>query len=572
MPPKFSRELRKAVSFDIEAPTDQPRTSPCEVNCPVGHAIQRTIYLIQNNHFEEALENIRAKNPFPGVCGRACFHPCELPCNRQFYDEGISVRALERAAFDLAERGKMRKIKERDKTGKKIAIIGSGPAGMTCAYFSAIFGHDVMVFEALSILGGMPRIGIPDYRLPKEVVDREVGEIVSLGIRAKTNMKVGEDISLTTIMEQYDACLIATGAWKEKTLDIPGRELATSGLMFLRRTKNGEQFELGEKVAIVGGGGVAFDCAGTALRLGAKEVHIACLEPRDNMIAPEEDVVQGEAEGVVLHNSKTFTRILSENGRITGIECLDVWSFKFDEMGKLHVDTTPGSEHILPADTIIFAVGEEPDFRFLEGVNEFKFTKQGTLEVSEMTLATPVEGVYAAGDAVIGPSSIAEAIGTGRRAAVAIDCYLNQKQMGEINSIYIDDNGYITTEEYGRGGVESKSQRVVGYDEMMNIEYYEKENQVKMRSLPPQEAVKGFDEINRGYIREESIREANRCFHCGHCSICGKCVEICPMDILAMGDEGPEVAYPDECWHCGSCRINCPCGAVWYDFPLSMLV
>ena len=572
MPPKFSKEVKNTISFDRQAPKYQPMTSPCEVNCPAGHAIQRTIYLIQNNRFEEALENVRAKNPFPGVCGRACSHPCELPCNRQFYDEGISVRSLERAAFDHAEREKVKRINGREKTGKKIAIIGSGPAGMTCAYFSALFGHDVTVFEALPILGGMPRIGVPDYRLPKEVVDREVGEIVDLGIRVKTSMRVGKDISFQALREQYDACLIATGAWKEKTLDIPGRELATSGFLFMRRVKSGEKFELGERVVIVGGGGVAFDYAGTALRLGAKEVHIACLEPRDKMVTPEEDVVQGEAEGVILHNAKTFTGIVSDDGRVTGIECMDVRSFAFDEAGKLQVDAIAGSEKILPADTLIFAIGEEPDFGFLEDVDELKFTKKATLEVNELSLATPLEGVYAAGDAITGPSSIAEAIGTGRRAAIAMDCYLNGKQMSEISSIYIDDRGYITTEEYAHGEVEVNSQHVVAYNEILNLEYYGKENQVKMRHLTTQETLEGFDEINKGYTREEAIGEANRCFHCGHCSMCGNCVELCPLDILAIGSWGPEVAYPNECWHCGSCRINCPCGAVYYEFPLSMLI
>jgi formate dehydrogenase beta subunit len=572
MPPKFSREVKNTISFDRQAPQYQPMTSPCEANCPAGHAIQRTIYLIQNNRFEEALENVRAKNPFPGVCGRACSHPCELPCNRQFYDEGILVRSLERAAFDHAEREKVKRINGREKTGKKIAIIGSGPAGMTCAYFSVLFGHDVTVFEALPILGGMPRIGVPDYRLPKEVVDREVGDIVDLGIRAKTSMRVGKDVSFQALREQYNACLIATGAWKEKTLAIPGSELATSGFLFMRRVKSGEKFELGERVVIVGGGGVAFDYAGTALRLGVKEVHIACLEPRDKMVTPEEDVVQGEAEGVILHNAKTFTRIVSDDGRVTGIECMDVRSFAFDEAGKLHVDAIPGSEKILPADTLIFAIGEEPDFGFLEDVDGFTFTKQATLEVNELSLATPLEGVYAAGDAITGPSSIAEAIGTGRRAAIAMDCYLNGKQMSEISSIYVDDHGYITTEEYAHGEVEVNSQHVVAYNEILNLEYYGKENQVKMRRLATQETLEGFDEINKGYTREEAIREANRCFHCGHCSMCGNCVELCPLDVLAISSWGPEVAYPNECWHCGSCRINCPCGAVYYEFPLSMLI
>ncbi|MFH1489868.1 MAG: FAD-dependent oxidoreductase, partial [Pseudomonadota bacterium] len=561
MPPKFSRELTQPVSFSAEPPIDQPRTSPCEVNCPAGHAIQRTLYLIQNERFEEALENIWAKHPFPGICGRACFHPCELPCNRQFYDEAVSVRALERAAFDLADRSRVKRPGGREKTGKKVAVIGSGPAGLTCAYFTALFGHGVTVFEAQPALGGMARYGIPDYRLPKDVVDREVAEVLNLGVRARTGTRVGEDISFQEIMDRFDACVIAAGAWKDKCLELPGKELALSSLPLLSRVIRGERLDPGERVVILGGGGVAFDVAGTVRRLGAKEVHIACLEPRDKMPAPEEDIRLAEEEGVILHNSKTFSRILSEGGKVTGLECLDVRSFKFDQAGGLEVDAVPGTEHVLPADTIVFAVGVAPDFGFLEGTKGFRFTRKGTLDADEKTLSTGVEGVFAAGDAVTGPSSVAEAIGTGRRAAMGVECYLSGRAIHDIRDITLDRDGTITLEEYGEGERMATSQQVVGYDEILNPDYYKKEKRVPMARLDPAESVKRFAEIHGGCTREEAVREASRCFHCGHCAICGTCADICPMDIIVMGEEGPEVKYPKECWHCGGCRINCPCGA-----------
>ncbi|MBW2017340.1 MAG: NAD(P)-binding protein [Deltaproteobacteria bacterium] len=192
MPPKFSKELSYPVSFETRTPREQPRTSPCEAGCPAGHAIQRTIYFIQNNRFEEALENVRAKNPFPGTCGRACFHPCEAPCNRTFFDQGLAIRALERAAFDLADREKVRRPKCRPKSGKRVAVVGSGPAGMTAAYFLTLFGHDVTVFEALPFPGGMPRFGIPDYRLPKDIPDREIEDIIVMGVKVRTRCLEGE--------------------------------------------------------------------------------------------------------------------------------------------------------------------------------------------------------------------------------------------------------------------------------------------------------------------------------------------------------------------------------------------
>ncbi|MBW1722475.1 MAG: FAD-dependent oxidoreductase [Deltaproteobacteria bacterium] len=572
MPPKFSKELSYPVSFETRTPREQPRTSPCEAGCPAGHAIQRTIYFIQDNRFEEALENVRAKNPFPGTCGRACFHPCEAPCNRTFFDQGLAIRALERAAFDLADREKVRRPKCRPKIGKRVAVVGSGPAGMTAAYFLTLFGHDVTVFEALPFPGGMPRFGIPDYRLPKDIPDREIEDIIVMGVKVRTHTAVGRDISFKEIMEAHDACLIATGAWREKRLDIPGKDLAVSGLDLLLRAKEGEKPMIGKKVLILGGGGVAFDYAGTARRLGADEVHIACLEPRDKMVAPEEDVRQGEQEGVILHNSKIFLRILGDGGRVTGVECQDVRAFKFSQDGRLEVKAVPGSEEILPADTVIFAVGEEPDLDFLDGAGDFRLTERGTLDVDMDTFATSVPGIFAAGDAATGPRSIAEAVGTGRKAAVSIDCYFSGKDPREIESIYFDQDGEIRTREVGKGSKGAKPAHVVCYEEIMNPDYYEKMNRVGTACLDPSEAVSGFQEINKGYDREEAVKEAGRCFHCGHCAMCGTCVDICPMDVLAMGEDGPTVAYPKECWHCGGCRINCPCGAVYYEFPLSMLI
>ena len=569
MPPKFSRELKSPIIFRAEAPGYQGRTSPCEVNCPAGNAIQRTIYLIKEDRFEEALENLKATNPFPGICGRVCHHPCEGYCNRGYYDEPMSIRALERAASEYG--GKTRRPTGKEKTGKQVAIIGSGPAGLTCAYFLALLGHEVTIFEALPILGGTPRLATPDYRLPKDVVDREVGQILELGVRARTNTKVGRDVSFEEVLQKYDACLIAAGTWQQRKLDIPGSELATSGRDFLTRA-NLERPEVGERVVVVGGGGVGFDCACTALRLGAAEVHVACLEPRDKMLAYPEEIEQAQLEGIIIHNSQTFTRILSQARRVTGIECLDIRFFEFDEEGKVKVDPIPGSEHVLPADMVIVAIGEIPDLEFLKQNSGLKFTRRGTVEADPFTLATGRKGVFAAGDIVTGPSSVAEAIGSGRQAAISINSYLQGERLEDMQSIYVDSEGNIVVDRYPAEGRKGTFQHVVNYEELMNLEYFEKKKRVQSQCIPFPECVKTFEEINKGYSREEANEEVSRCFHCGHCFGCEMCVDICPGDVLAMIDNQPQSTYPEECAHCGACLVDCPASAIEFHIPLPLML
>jgi formate dehydrogenase beta subunit len=570
MPPKFSRELQHPVIF-AGSLDFQPRTSPCEVDCPAGNPIQKISYLIRDHRFEEALEYIRARNPFPGVCGRVCPHPCEGKCNRSHYDEIVSIRALERAIFDHSETAKVRRPLPMARTGKRIAVIGSGPAGMTCAYFASLFGHSVTVFEALPFLGGMMRSGIPDYRLSKDVLDREIGQVLDLGIQSKTNTVVGQDITLSEIMAEYDACLVSVGTWKARRLDVPGNHLGIPGLSFLRQVNSGTRPTVGKKVIIVGGGGVALDCAFTARRLGASEIHIICLEPGDKMLALPEDLSQAQAEGVVLHNSSMISKILSYQERATGIEFYPVTSFRFDEAGQLTVVRGSEKKEELEADTVILAVGEQPDFVCLNGDRRFNLTPRGTLEVNSETMATPVAGVFAAGDAVSGPTCVSEAIGNGRRAAIGIHQYVMKNVTDKVGCVVIDGQQGITAKAVDP---ESKAQtpHIVQYEELSHIDYFEKKPRVATRKMAVSESMKRLVESDSGYAREQAVEEASRCLHCGHCFLCGSCVEDCPGYVLTMGSDGAAVTYPEECWHCGNCRISCPCGAVQYEFPLSMLV
>jgi len=436
MPPKFSRELQQPVIF-ADFLDFQPRTSPCEADCPAGNPIQKISYLVRDHRFEEAAEYLRARNPFPGVCGRVCPHPCEGKCNRSRYDESVSIRALERAVFDLSEAGKVRRPLPMDKTGKRISIIGSGPAGMTCAYFSSLFGHSVTIFEGLPFLGGMMRSGIPDHRLPKDVLDREIGQILDLGIESKLNTVVGKDVALAEIMAQYDACLIAAGRRNAKSSDISGSRLGSSGML-------------------------------------------------------------------------------------------------------------------------------------LGGNYSLNLTRKGILNVDPRTMATSLRGVFAAGD-ISGPTGVAEAIGSGRRAAIGIHQYLTNHLTAQVCNITMDRQEGVTVSVVDPESKVSPP-HVVTYEELSHIDYFEKKPRVATGKMETGEATKKFLEADSGYTREQAAEEASRCFHCGHCFMCGSCVEDCPGYVLAMGADGPTVAYPEECWHCGNCRISCPCGAVAYEFPLSMLV
>ena len=567
MPPKFSNELIQKIIFP-EWRDDAPRTSPCEANCPAGNPIQKINALIREERVEEALTFLRSRNPFAGITGRVCAHPCEGVCSRNEHDEGLAIRALERFAADHVDAASVRQPQRAENTGKKMAIIGSGPAGMTCAYFSALLGHAVTVFESSTSLGGIPRTAIPDFWLPKDIVEREIAQILDLGVRAKTSTAVGRDIAFNKILKEYDACLIAVGASKERSLDVPGAEMIVPAISFLKGVNLGQRDSIGDRVVIVGGGGVAFDCAFTAKRLGAAEVHIVCVEGQDCMCAPPPEISKADAEGIVVHNSKMISNVLSKGGKTTGIEYYEISAFEFDEECRLSVQPVSGEKKCLEADFVISAVGGNPDLSFIGDNDKFEVASNGTLKVNPQTMATSIDKVFASGDVVSGPASVAQAIGSGRYAAMAIDHYLNGSRLSEFGNVIINEEGKVVTEKT----TAKFDPYVVSYDEILNVDYHEKKPRQTTTKLLAEVSVQSFEEMDKGLEKDRAMIEAERCLHCGHCTTCGCCIEDCPGLILAMNSQGPQVVYPDECWHCGCCRIACPSGAVFYDFPLNMRV
>jgi NADPH-dependent glutamate synthase beta subunit-like oxidoreductase len=567
MPPKFSNELVQKLIFP-EWRNDAPRTSPCETNCPAGNPVQKINTLIQENRIAEALAFLKSRNPFPGITGRVCTHPCEGVCNRNEYDEGLAIRALERFAADHADAIAASQPQKAKSTGKKVGVIGSGPAGMTCAYFLALLGHGVTVFESSTTLGGIPRTAIPDFWLPKDIVEREIAQTLELGVRAEVNTAVGKDIAFNQIWDEHDACLIAIGASQERGLDIPGAKMMVPAISFLKNVNRGQRDPIGGSVVIVGGGGVAFDCAFTAKRLKATEIHIVCVEGEDCMCAPLPEISKAGAEGIRIHNSKMIASVLNKGGKAVGIEYYDISDFEFDAECRLSVQPVSDEKKFLDADLVISAVGSQPDLSFIGDKNKFEFAPDGTLKVNPETMATSMDKVFACGDVVSGPSTVAQAIGSGRQAAMGIDRYLVDRRSSEFESIVINEKGQIST-----GGTVAKfDPHVVSYDEILNIDYHEKKPRQTTKQLAAEASAQSFEEIDKGFGKDIAMIEAERCLHCGHCTACGCCIEDCPGLILGMNSQGPQVVYPDECWHCGCCRIACPSSAVLYDFPLNMRV
>lgn len=566
MPPIFSKETRQ-VFVRNDGRAGQGRTSPCENRCPLGNPIQKMERAIAEGEPARALYLLRAGNPFPGVTGRVCPHPCEDGCNRGQYDQALSIRALERFAADFhggaAEFGRLSPLPP---SGKRIAVIGSGPAGLGCAYFSALLGHEITVFEAAPVAGGVPRQAIPDFRLPKDVADRELGFVLDLGVRVLTNTEVGRDVSLRELMTRFDACLLAVGNRKERMLSIPGIECALPAVSFLREANLSRGSLAGKKVVILGGGGVAFDCAFTARRLGAARTSLIFPESRDALRVPPAEAAQADDEAIILHAGHLAASIeCGEGGVARAVTADAVSSFSFDEKGALHAEFVPGGTLRVEADVVICASGLMADLALLEGEGGapgVERTPRGCVKTVHSAASLP--GLFAAGECASGPSLVASAIAAGRAAAFDIHAWLNGEEAGLPLDAWLDEDGRLVLE---RPAAKSAPHEVT-FGEIVNITHHAKAARNSAVNLAARETWLAFEELDKGLSPEAARAEAERCLHCGHCQACGECVASCPGLILKNGDNAPEVAYPDECWHCGCCRLACPGACVSFKFPL----
>jgi NADPH-dependent glutamate synthase beta subunit-like oxidoreductase/ferredoxin/Pyruvate/2-oxoacid:ferredoxin oxidoreductase delta subunit len=462
---------------------------PCREACPAAINIPEFVRFIYAGNYPAAVAVIREKVPFPLTLGHICNHPCEGECRRAQINEAISVKQLKRFAAEHDDKQWKKKSIQLAPTGKSVAVIGAGPAGLTAAYYLAKLGHSVTVLESLPYAGGMMRVGIPQYRLPWAVIDDEIEEIKSSGVTIKTNSPVPSIAALSGL--GYAAVLVATGTHKGVKLPMKGDGLAgiLINTVFLRQVSLGEPVYVGEKVVVLGGGNVAFDCAGVARRLGAKEVHVACLEAREEMRASPEEIVEALEEGIVIHPSIAFHEIMGEKGKVTGLRCSKVCTYHFDDKGRPNIVCELGSEHVIAADTVIYAVGQRP------GIDEhfgLVLGKGNTIHVDEATLQTSVPGVFAAGDAVTGTASVIKAIAAGRKAATAIDQYLGGAGMIDEQLVTVPEpNSWIG--------------RTEGFARLPRC---------ASSFTAAETRTGGFAQIDLGYDQEQADKEAGRCLQC----------------------------------------------------------
>jgi NADH-quinone oxidoreductase subunit F len=456
--------------------------SPCSHICPAGIDVPRYIRYIADNQPDNALKVIREKIPFPFICGLVCYHPCETRCKRGQIDEAIAIRMLKRYACEYGRRHTKESILPQ--TNKKVAVIGSGPAGLTTAYYLAKFGHSVTIFESLPRLGGMMRTGIPPYRLPKTVLDLEIKRILKLGITARTNTLIVSPEQLKR--DNFDAILVAIGAHQPIRMGIEGEELpgVINAVSFLQNVNLNNKISLGERVAVIGGGNVAIDAARCALRLGACEVILVYRRSQSDMPANIEEVRDAQNEGIIISDFTSPKRILKINNQLSLI-CTRMQAGEIDSSGRRSPVPVPDSEYILGFDTIISAVGQISD-----GLPAFGLSMKGSVfEVDQDTLSTNVNGIFACGDAVSGPASVIAAISSGRTAAVSIDRYLGGK--GDINKTqaYLDDINTSVPETQERG-------------------------RPLMPVLPVAERIHNFCQVELGYSPDMAIKECQRCLRC----------------------------------------------------------
>jgi len=545
---------------------------PCMQACPVHTQAGRYVTLIAQGRYEDAYRYARRPNPFASICGRVCGHPCETDCRRGKFDTPISIRALKRfltERYGPESRNPIDLFPEKASVTHpqdRIAVIGSGPAGLSAAHDLALLGYPVTVFEASQVPGGMMHLGIPEYRLPRDVLQAQIREILELGPELRLNARLGRDFSLSDLRRQgFKAVLLALGLHRSRDLMIPGHDMdgVVKGIDFLLNVNLGYRFSIGKRTVVIGGGNVAIDVARSALRqqqlqtletlsssllpeslnpseldvamkelmdvsraalrMGAREVHLICLESREEMPAYEEEIEEGLREGLKIHPSVGPKSFVGTGGRVTGVQTIRCTSV-FDAQHRFNPQFEVGSETVIPCDTVILAIGQASDLSFLTPEDGVETARQGTIKIDPETLMSTAPGIFAAGDIAFGPRLIISAVADGKKAAAEIDRYLRGPD-------------WKPKPKYVQITVLDHHEMAEGFDEYSRL------------GVPtiPLERRTGVTEVETGYTEEQARTEASRCLQCwintifegnetegSECILCGGCGDVCPENCLKL--------------------------------------
>ncbi len=485
-------QSRKIAMELLMSAHDGDCVAPCQLNCPAKTDCQGYVGLIANGEYDAAIKLIKNKIPLPASIGRVCPHPCEKACRRKNVEEPINIAQLKAFAADMDLKSDSYLPECKPASGKTVAIIGGGPAGLTAAYYLTIMGHSVTVYDMMDKMGGMLRYGIPQYRLPKEVLDKEIAIIEKAGVKLVNNVKLGKDFTIKSLKEQNDAVIVAVGAWKSSSMRTPGEELegVYGGIDFLRAVIQGNAPEIGEKVAICGGGNTAMDACRTAVRLGAKEVYVIYRRTRNEMPADKLEIDEAEEEGVTY---KFLTNPLSfngENGKLKSVTLQLMELGEPDASGRRKPVPIEGKTEEIELDSVILAIGQK---LVAEDVAELTLNNRGNIEADPDFFTTDIDGVFAIGDATNRGASIAiEAIGEADRCARAVDAFLNGQALD-------------TRVPY----ISKRDESTIDYSDR------DKKSRITPKVLAPEVRNKNFDEVSLGFTEEEAQEEAKRCLECG---------------------------------------------------------